>query len=315
MPGHIRLFSLCFLACLGCAHDAAANPRGGSASYVVRVQDESGRELPTFHHAGQSYVLGRFGERYDIRVENRTGRRVEAVVTVDGRDVMTGEVGDFVHARGYLIEAYDELVIAGFRQSFDAVAAFRFTSPRASYSARMGTPENVGVIGVAVFPERERPKVIARPRPAPEPRWDDGYRHGSAENAVGPAQDRGESAPAERERSASGSLGYAPASQPAYDEYKRRDARAERSSAASAPSKDNLGTEYGESLTSSVQEVAFERADRSHPAALMTLRYDDREGLLARGIALERPPVRRPCAPDPFPSNHRFAPPPPACGD
>ena len=71
---------------------------------MVRVQDESGRELPTFHHAGQSYVLGRFGERYDIRVENRTGRRVEAVVTVDGRDVMTGEVGDFVHARGYLIK-------------------------------------------------------------------------------------------------------------------------------------------------------------------------------------------------------------------
>ena len=202
-------------------------------------------------------------------------------------------------------------MIAGFRQSFSEVAAFRFTSPHASYSARMGTPENVGVIGVAVFPERERAKLIARPAPAP--RWDDGYRNRSQEGA--PAmEDRADSAHAERERSVGG-LGSAPASQPAYDEAKRKGASAEPSSAAAAPSKDNLGTEYGESLASSVQEVAFERADRTRPSAIMTLRYDDREGLLARGIALERPPVRRPCGPDPFPSNHRFAPPPPACGD
>ena len=46
------------------------------------------------------------------------------------------------------------------------------TSPEGSYSSQMGTPENVGVIGVAIFPERVHPMLL-RPRPqqlAPRPR-------------------------------------------------------------------------------------------------------------------------------------------------
>jgi hypothetical protein len=78
------------------------------------------------------------------------------------------------------------------------------------------------------------------------------------------------------------------------------------------PSTDNLGTEYGESVASSVQEVPFRRANGSHPAALITLRYDDRAGLIARGVALDppRPRPQRPCGPQAFPYS-RFAPPPP----
>jgi hypothetical protein len=298
----MHLFALCFLACLSCAHDAAALPRDGGGNYVVRVQDEDGHPLRTFRHGGQTFVLGRFGQRYDIRVENRTGQRVEAVVTVDGRDVISGQVGDFVGARGYLIEAYDELVIQGFRQSSSEVAAFRFTSPRGSYSARMGTPENVGVIGVAVFPERARP-VVAQPRPAPMPSWDDdGARY---EGEPAPASPRAERS---RGHDAAADLGSA-----ASGTAKRKSSYAESAAAAPAARRDNLGTEYGESMSSSVTEVAFERANPTRPAALLTLRYDDREGLLARGIALDAPRVRRPCGPQAFPSNTRFAPPPPPC--
>ena len=174
MKGRIHLFALCFMACLGCAHDASAHPRDSAGNYVVRVQDEAGHPLRTFRHGGETFVLGRFGERYDIRVENRSGQRIEAVVTVDGRDVISGQVGDYRGARGYLIEAYDELVIEGFRQNLSEVAAFRFTSPHDSYSSRMGTPENVGVIGVAIFPERARPQpVIAQPRPEYSRSYDD----------------------------------------------------------------------------------------------------------------------------------------------
>ena len=93
----------------------------------------------------------------------------------------------------------------------------------------------------------------------------------------------------------------------------RQGSSAEPCERAAAPSRDNLGTEYGESLASSVQEVAFERADRTHPSAIIDAALRRPRRLYARGIALERPPVRRPCGPEPFPSNHRFAPPPPAC--
>jgi hypothetical protein len=170
---------LLFLSCFS-ALPALAHPRGPSAPYVVTVVDEAGRELRTFHHAGQSFVLGRYGERYDIRVENHTGRRVETIVSVDEREVVGGRIGDFVNERGYLIDAYGEVVIDGFRQSLDAVAAFRFSRPENSYSSRMGTPENVGVIGVAVFPERVQETVVrqAFPRngrfaaPPPPSVWD-----------------------------------------------------------------------------------------------------------------------------------------------
>jgi hypothetical protein len=125
------------------------------------LEDEEGRPLQTFMHHGQTFVLGRFGERYGIRIVNPLNVRVEAVVSVDGRDVVSGKKGDFVSNRGYVIGPGDSLLIDGFRTSMDEVAAFRFVDPSDSYSARRGTPENVGVIGVALFAERA-PEVVAR---------------------------------------------------------------------------------------------------------------------------------------------------------
>jgi hypothetical protein len=46
-----------------------------------------------------------------------------------------------------------------------------------------------------------------------------------------------------------------------------------------------LGTQFGESHESHIREVSFERAD-ARPMAVSELRYDDRAGLLARGIHL-----------------------------
>ena len=59
---------------------------------------------------------------------NRTHQRIEAVVTVDGRDVISGQVGDYTKQRGYVIDAYDSVLIEGFRRSMNTVAAFRFTN-------------------------------------------------------------------------------------------------------------------------------------------------------------------------------------------
>jgi hypothetical protein len=116
-------------------------------------------------------------------------------------------------------------------------------------------------------------------------------------------------------RGADASASRAPSSGAYDDAPARLEAREEESappsSLAPRTSTDNLGTEYGESMSSSVQEVEFRRASAAHPAALITLRYDDRAGLIARGVALEPPrPARRRCGPEAFPSS-RFAPPPP----
>lgn len=296
-------FAAILLTCLGFAQAACAHPAGPNASYTVSVQDERGYELPTFHHGGRTFVLGTYGDRYTIRVENRTARRVEAVVSVDGRDVISGQVGDYTHQRGYLIDPYDQLLIEGFRQSYQDVAAFRFTHPGNSYSARMGTPENVGVIGVAIFPERSYEIATPRRPQAAAPRAP--ARDGRASQGLGTEY-------GERSRSASAPSPTAAEPAPA-GALAEREADLKRSEGPRA-STENLGTAYGESLSSSVQEVEFRRANATRPAALIALRYDDRAGLLARGVALEPPrprPYPRPsCGPEAFP-NSGFAPPPP----
>jgi len=301
-----------------------AHPRGSSAAgsgYSVRVENEWGRELPTFYKAGQTYVLGGLSERYNLRVRNHTGTRVEAVITVDGRDVISGAVGDFTGERGYLIDAYGEVVVEGFRRNFDEVAAFRFSSPSSSYSARMGTPENVGVIGVALFPERprQRPQPIARNTPAPSRpySYEGGPRRMTERSAgdsnLGTASKPSSAAPAEEKARAE-------SSSDASSRELRASGRSRGASgyydyepppSAPSPSTDNLGTEYGESVDSAAREVAFVRANAKRPATVLTVRYDDEAGLEARGIEVY--PRRRPiaqAAPEPFPYN-RFAPPPP----
>jgi hypothetical protein len=56
--------------------------------------------------------------------------------------------------RGYLIEPWSTLRVEGFRRNLDEVAAFRFGSVADSYAAQKGQENNVGVIAVAIFPER-----------------------------------------------------------------------------------------------------------------------------------------------------------------
>lgn len=130
--------------------DGVSAARG---AITIRIVDDSGTALPTFASGGRSYVMGRDGARYSIRIENSSGARFEAVTTVDGLDVIDGEPGSF-EKRGYLINPWSTLEIDGFRRSEEEVAAFRFGRVRDSYAAKRGSDRNVGVIGVAVFQER-----------------------------------------------------------------------------------------------------------------------------------------------------------------
>lgn len=296
------------------ASPTLAHPQGASAPYTLTVEDEWGRTLRTFHHGGETFVLGEYGTRYQLRVHNRTGRRVEAVISVDGRDAVSGEPGDFVSQRGYVIGAYDSVVVEGFRQSLERVATFRFTHPGDSYSSRMGSPQNVGVIGVAIFPER-RPRPaprLARPRVEHQPHGPGDYRsrntydHYGSGASEAPAESKGRSAPAPSAPSRRGSgeaeARSGAARDSAGDSY-------ERYAEQSAPT-NNLGTEYGESRDSQVREVGFRRESRRHPAQVLSVRYDDERGLVARGIQVHPRRVVVQRDPEPFPAN-RFAPPPP----
>lgn len=256
------------LAALAVALAACATPRPTPAHaiparqgpYALEVVDEGGRPLPTFLHHGRTYVLGRHGARYMLRIRNQSPERVEVVASVDGRDVVDGKPAS-VAKRGYLVEPWGEVTIDGFRISTASVAAFRFSSVDASYAARMGDDRDVGTIGVAVFPELPRRVVVPEPYPAP---YDEDDFFAGAPRAEAPG-----SPPAAADSSSG---------------------RADGARSAEKSHRPGLGTGFGEEHRSAVVEVPFERAS-STPAALLTVRYDDRRGLVALGIDVDGPRV------------------------
>jgi hypothetical protein len=127
---------------------------GGGIATVRLKNGSSGRFLSGFEAGGKNFMVGSAGDRYSIVIDSHVPSRMEVVVSVDGLDVLDGGEAAFTK-RGYLIEPHGSVEIDGFRQSLDAVAAFRFGSVRDSYSEQKhGESRNVGVIGVALFNEQ-----------------------------------------------------------------------------------------------------------------------------------------------------------------
>jgi hypothetical protein len=153
-----------------------APPR--SSAVDIRVVDDSGGAYELFGPGRQAMMVGRRGARYSIVVKNRSTDRVEAVASVDGLDVLDGRPASLAK-RGYIVAGGSTLRIEGFRQSDSTVAAFRFGEVGDSYAASKGDTRDVGVIGVAVFGDRDAPdrndaqrRLEARPfGNDPDPRY------------------------------------------------------------------------------------------------------------------------------------------------
>ncbi len=125
----------------------------------VEIYDRAaGRALPIYESGGHWFVAGRPGNEYRVTIRNRESGDLLAVVSVDGVNVVTGETAAAAQG-GYVIERGRQLSIAGWRKSLEKIAAFYFTNLGDSYAARTGRPDNVGVIGVALFRRKSEPLV------------------------------------------------------------------------------------------------------------------------------------------------------------
>jgi hypothetical protein len=274
MAGVIGLGTLVSLGACAQARPLAPVDGRAPAPLASRAGDyelqvlSGGVPVPTFTQGGGTYVMGQLGERYTLRVLNHSNRRVEAVVSVDGRDVVDGRPADYRGKRGYLVPAYGQVDIDGWRLSSAQVAAFRFSAVADSYAARTGSAREVGVIGAAIFPER----WVPRPRPIEVPYPYRSYPS-DAEEPYGRAEGRG----ADKSSSAG-----APRAEAAPASPSRSLAEAE-----SARRRPGLGTEFGEAVGSAVHEVSFTRANPGVPSVVLGARYNDREGLVALGIDVD----------------------------
>lgn len=129
----------------------------------VEIYDRTeGRVLPIYFHGGRRYVVGNPGNEYAIRVRNAGPGRALAVMSVDGVNVITGDTASPAQS-GYVLGPSESADIAGWRKDMTRTAAFYFTALPDSYAARTERPDNIGVIGLAVF--RERPRIAPRVLP------------------------------------------------------------------------------------------------------------------------------------------------------
>lgn len=267
-------------ALTGCA---SAGVSAGSLVDVTVINRTTGQPVPTHYHAGQLYIAGTPGEKYALRIANRTGRRVMTVVSVDGVNVVSGETAATSQA-GYVLGARQSFEINGWRKSLEEVAAFYFTALPDSYAARTGRPQNVGVIGIAVFREHRPPRPAAVTRPG--------------ESTESRARD---DAQGEREAGAAGNSAPSPASPSSAE----ASADLAKRSAPYAQREEKLGTGHGERERSVVRYTSFQRASE-HPNQTITIQYDSYRNLVARGIIPSVPQVG---TPNPFP-NGGFVPDP-----
>ena len=288
-----KLFLLCALAACASMQAHAV----GRLADVVLVDRDSGAILPTHYHRGEYWVAGKPGARYAISVRNKLGERVMAVTSVDGVNVLSGDTASWDQT-GYVFAPYLYYQITGWRKSNEEVAAFEFASASDSYAGRTGRPQNVGVIGVALFRENP-PEPLAQ---APEV-----SRRNESDREQGPARQR--SAPA---RSSSE---VADSATDLTDQAQGRLSLNERSANATAQAMPapKLGTGHGQRETSVVSRTSFERR-QAQPNEVIRIRYDSRENLIASGVIRER--IFRQPRPgaNPFPLSEQasYVPDPPA---
>ena len=263
-------------ALAGLALSASVGPAFAVGSLAdVSVYDRaSGRTLSVYASDGKWYVAGRTGSEYELRVRNNSNNDVLAVVSVDGVNVVNGETAS-PHQGGYVISAWQTVTISGWRKSMARVAAFYFTDHSNSYASRTGRPDDVGVIGVAVFRRKPVPPVYLE---EPQVRQDAPF---ASESRAKPEAQRDQA--------------NAPAG-----------ARAEREMLSPAPAaspEKSIGTGHGRNHASHARYVQFER-DSDSPNEVVSIYYDTRANLVARGIIQQQ--AREPNA---FPG--RFTPDPP----
>jgi hypothetical protein len=244
---------------------ASAAAHAGALADLEVYDRTSGRTLPIHEHEGRLYVAGEPRHQYELRIRNSSAGRLLAVTSVDGVNVISGETAAQQQS-GYVLGSLDSVRVEGWRKNLDEVATFYFTRLADSYAARTGRPHDVGVIGVALFRERQ-------------PHYEPCCRPWREDRAAAPSASPEASAQAADDA----------------------ELQSNSSGARQRRSEEKLGTGHGHREDSPAQYVDFKRAS-STPDETIVIYYDSRKNLVAQGVLPQPHRWYADRRPDPFPN-------------
>lgn len=260
--------------------------------YRIRILVNN-KPIPQYHDRfGNTWIEARYGQDYSIKVENNDFRRVLAVISVDGLNVINGTHEDPDISPGYIINGNSSITIPGWLVDSNTVRSFYFENPNNTYASKTGSDmRNIGVIGCALF-EEQRPHFRVTtsstfPYYTDWSNWSDKNKW-NERNEITPYM-------ASAEHNDAGP--YYSYSNEVYSSSIRNTSFSKSSSDQQIPSQ-QVGTGSGRKQQFSTQEENFYRGAKH----LLTLFYDTRDNLVDKGIIVEKPQPR------PFPISYGYCP-------
>ena len=270
----------------------------------VEIVPVGGSPVPIHHHNGEMFAEAPASGDYVIRLTNSTPDRVEAVLSVDGIDACNGKDANFSN-RGRVLHAWQTIDIKGWFRTHEEVAAFQFAKAGSGkgYAEKTGRgTEHVGVIGVAVFKEKQLDPIwiLMQQQSAAvkeNPTWiqASGWRGGGGSLLRSNAVYRSSYSAGTK-----GTKGIPTASVESTYTVSSSDGDSNKvtCSASLDTTPSDVSTGYGKKTEMHSSSVSFSRASET-PSEVLALRYATRAVLKSWGVPLHGAPTR----PNPFPGN------------
>lgn len=131
----------------------------------------NGKPVREHYQNGKFFIEARPNSEYSIKLKNHSYKRIMAVFSVDGIDVLKGGKASEAQS-GYIVNPYSHVVINGYRIDDNNVATFKFDDGKQSYSTQveyefdakkiekvqkgqLAPSKNNGVIAVRVWEEKD----------------------------------------------------------------------------------------------------------------------------------------------------------------
>jgi hypothetical protein len=246
------------------------------STYELEVR-VNGKDITKYYHEQHVFVAGKDKSSYTLRFKNNSPNRILAVVSVDGLSIIDGEPASF-ESSGYVVDPYSMVDIKGWRLNNDEVAKFIFGKKCDSYATKSEGATNAGVIGVAVFLEKNITWIssnwTSNNIELNCPRISHDYRTAFFNYTPGATSPLNTITITDAPVECSASLyGTFPSIYNMYSEEQLTSG--------------SMGTSFGQLEINKVNMVSFEKRDT--PCEVIELHYDSMEELIRKGIVVKRP--------------------------